>query len=238
MSKNLLLTFYTITAIGASLSQLSASTIAYFGDGWALESDALVNLAPTNPALSISSLFSSGFEDNNLTRNEFGSSGSTPAGPTAGSAVGSEWYFIRGTQMTNFPSTFDDYFGFTVTANGSNTLDLKTLRYDLVSIANSNFVNEPNDGDQFIATAEAFLSLDGGMSFDSIGSISAASGTPGGGFGMVESANFDLSEYTGVSSIEIRIVLSDDILDTVTSGNQSAVASFLQGIQLDATAMP
>ncbi|MGZ0654799.1 hypothetical protein ACWPKO_15720 [Coraliomargarita sp. W4R53] len=238
MNKNLLLTLYTVSTIGASLSQTSASTIAYFGDGGAADSAALVNLVPTNPDLTITSLFISGFEDNNLTRNEFGNSGSTPAGSTAGSAVGSEWFFIRGTSMTNSPSTVDDYFGFTVTANGSDTLDLNTLKYDLVSVASSNFINDPNDDDPFTATAEAFLSVDGGTSFASIGSISATSAVAGSGFGVVESANFDLSGYSGASSIEIRIVLSDDILDSVSAGNQSAIASFVQGIQLDATAIP
>ena len=229
MNTPLLLTFCSVASIAVQASQ--AATIASFANGIDTDNNALINKALTDTAYTVTNLTRIGFEGAPLiTRNEFGATPTTPAGPTAGSNSGSEWFFARASFMTyNDSTTVDDYFGFTVTANGSNTLNLESLKYDLVSVANSGFT------DSFTAKAEAFISVDGG-SFSAIDAITATSLGSAEGFGIVNSANFDLSAYTGAASIEIRIALSDDI--TNAGLNQAGAASFLQGIQLNGTAIP
>ncbi|MGZ0708819.1 hypothetical protein ACWPKO_10830 [Coraliomargarita sp. W4R53] len=212
MKKYTLLAICFFAAIGASMSHAATPSVG-FANGSDTGAAALVNNVASDPTFTVSDLSNVGFGAT-ITRDDFGTVGGvTPAGPTANSSAESHWLFMRLSDIANSPSLTDDYFGFTVSATGSNTLDLGVLKYDLVSVANTTMPSS------FITTGEAFLSVDGG-SFSSVGSISAASLEPEAGFGTVVSASLDLSAYTGVTTAEIRIVMSDNLADTVTSGQQ------------------
>ncbi|MGZ0654882.1 PEP-CTERM sorting domain-containing protein [Coraliomargarita sp. W4R72] len=227
MKPHAFLVFCATAIVGVPCSQ--AATLAYFQDGTGVDSAGLTNIAPPDAAYAVSVLDAVGFSANasEITRSEFalGTGGPAPAGPTAGSDVGSEWFFARSTTTQVNPGTGNDYYGFTVTANGGNTLSLQSLKYDFVSVLNAG-----DSTTSITASAEAFLSVDGG-SFSSIGAVTAFDDKVAAGFGVVQSANFDLSSIAGATSIEIRIGIGDDV-------STNSAASFLQGIELSGSAIP
>lgn len=221
----------TFTLISASLLAICTSqgaVIAYYVDGTDADGLALANLV-TNPGVTVSALSAVGFTGGtSITRPDFGVA--TPAGPTAGSSAGSEWLFARSKDTTGtgatVPGTAADYFGFTVTAGGTETLNLTTLRFDFVAVVDAAGTIE--------GKAQAFINVDGG-GFNPIGSEFLATSTAGSGpthfFGTVTQASVDLSSITGASSVEIRIGLADN-------RDEDGKATFVQGIQLDANIVP
>ncbi|MGZ0709696.1 PEP-CTERM sorting domain-containing protein [Coraliomargarita sp. W4R53] len=226
MKPHAFLVFCGTAIVGVPCSQ--AATLAYFQDGTRVDAAALVNIGSLDSAYSVSALDAIGFssDSSQTTRSEFGASaGDVPMGPTAGSDAGSEWFFARSTTTQVNPGTGNDYYGFTVTANGGNTLSLQSLKYDFVSVLNAG-----DSTTSITASAEAFLSVDGG-SFSSIGAVTAFDDKVAAGFGVVQSANFDLSSIAGATSIEIRIGIGDDV-------STNSAASFLQGIELSGSAIP
>jgi hypothetical protein len=211
-----------LAATGTSPTDLIASYV----DGTDADAAALVELT-NNPDVTASALsrvgFLSGDETDRTTRNEFGSGNTTPAGPTAGSSSGSEWLFARGNSGGGLPTDLtpvstDDYWGFTVTANGSETLDLNRLKFDFVA----GMANQSSD---YEGVAQVFIDVDGG-GFNPIGSPFSVTATDALSFGTVVEADVDLSSITGASSVEIRIALAAD-------ENNAGKGLWVQGIQLD-----
>ena len=202
-----------------------AELVASYNDGTAADAAALTNLASA-ASVAVTDLSAVGFEGGALiTRDSFGGQGSTPAGPTAGSAAGSDWLFARSYNDTaihnSTPVSTTDYFGFTVTASAGKMLNLETLAFDLTSIADADAAT----GTTY--TAQVFCSVDGGA-FATIGSP-VSSTVDAKGWGPITSANIDLSTVTGARSVELRIGLGDEGLDSQSG------AAWIQGIQLNAS---
>jgi len=207
---------------GIQLNGTVAPKFAYFNDGTAADADALTNLA-TVAYVTVSDLSVNRVNDGNITRTEFGGASSTPAGPTAGSAAGSEWLFFRSTVIdASAPVSTQDFFGFTVTADYGKALNLDNLKFDLTTIAgNSGSTN-------YTATAQVFVAVDGGA-FTAIGS-SVSSTAAAVGWGTLESVNVDLSTIMNASSVEFRVGLGDNM-------DNSSAATWVQGLQLNSTAL-
>jgi hypothetical protein len=203
--------------------------IASYTDGTAADTAALTNLAPPVSGIAaVSDLAGKGFEGSlnptaSTTRNEFGGT-PTPAGPTAGSAAGSEWLFARSSFMGDAPGTTTDYFGFTVTADAGKTLTFDSFTFDLVGINNANST-------PWTFTAQLFVAVDGGA-FTSIGSAVTSNATDTEDeFAAVKSVTIDLSGMAGANSVEFRLELGDDL-------KSSSRAAYVQGIQLNGTVVP
>ena len=199
-----------------------ADLLAYFGDGVVADAAAFSDLAG-NSSVIVSALQMVDFQDSaaRITRTEFGAAPFTPAGPTAGSGVGSEWFFARANVIQSTPSSTTDYFGFTVSAIGG-TLELDDLVFDRTSRA-----NEPGG---IITTFDVFVSVDSGA-FNSFGSDTITDPGTLNVFGPATTQTTDLSSITGASSVEVRIALGDN------SGLPSK-SSWAQGIQLNGTVVP
>ena len=218
-----------IAVTGAMLaSGANADLLVYFGDGVLADQTARdTNLAPANADITVSTLGDVGSDTGDsarITRNEFGPTQPLPAGPTAGSSSGSEWFEARSTENADPVSSTDNYYFFTVDAGPGLTLDLTSLKYDFVVASNGAAVGE--------AVIEAFVSVDNGA-FNSFGSITAiddggVSDEPG----AVATANLDLSSITGAESVEVRIGVG------YTQGNTGSISGFMQGIQLDGSVVP
>lgn len=216
---------------GAALALTTASTnshaalLAYYGDGLLVDAPALANIAPVNADITVSSLSDVGAQTGDpvrITRNAF--STPTPAGPTAGSAIGSEWFEARSTENQGTPSSTDNYFVFTVDAEPGFLLNLEELRYD--------FWVSPTTSATTSADVEAFVSVDGG-SFVSFGSITAIDNDGDANVAApVATANLDLSSITGAESVEVRIGVG------YSQGNSAGISGFAQGIQLEGSVVP
>jgi len=208
-----------VLAMSATVAQ--ADVLAYYCDGTDQQADALTELA-SHADVTAGSLQNVGFEgDPQITRTSWGDA--TPAGPTAGSSAGSAWLKARLTKIPATPISTDDYFGFTVTANGGDDLDLSTLTFDLTLGSNG--------GAQDVRFAyNVFASKDGGA-FASVASGFTAehdSFTPGPDFLLpVETKVIDLSGLADANQYEFRIALGDD------GDNESSASAFVQGIKLD-----
>jgi sialate O-acetylesterase len=212
---------------GASLQVLSDASpthMASYNDGTDTDAAALVNLATVSSNYTVSGLASVGFyEAAYITRTSFGAT--TPAGPTAGSAAGSEWLSARSTIIHDLGSA-SDYFGFTVTAAADHVLDLTSLKFDMAAASG---VTNLATGYNF--STQVYVSQDGGL-FAAIGSPLTASVADGvAGFSSVVSANIDLSSITGAGSVAIRIGVGDALIGADVN-SQSAVG-LVQGIQLN-----
>ena len=210
-------------ALGIAVATpVHGTLLAYYVDGVDIDSAALIDQA-ANGDVTASNLSNVGFEGGtSITRTEFGTGPSTPAGPTAGSGVGSEWLFARANATQPNPGTTTDYFGFTVSAN-TGTLNLTDLVFDRTNRANtSGGIN---------TTYEVFVSVDSAP-FASFGSDTITAPAVLGTFlDPATTQTTDLSSITGASSVEIRIALGDN------SGVASK-SSWVQGIQLNGTVVP
>jgi sialate O-acetylesterase len=197
--------------------------IAYFNDGTAADADALANLM-SGAFATVSGLANVGFyEPAYITRTSFGIA--APAGPSAGSAAGSEWLSARSTLIHDLGSD-SDYFGFTVTAATSHALNLTSLKFDMAAASG---VTTLATGYNF--STQVYVSQDGGA-FAAIGSPLTASLAGGvAAISSVVSANIDLSSITGANSVAIRIGVGDALIGADVNSN-SAVG-LVQGIQLD-----
>ena len=203
---------------------VQAERIASYNDGTDADADALINLASA-ASVTVTDLSPVGFEiASGLDITRTGYDATSPAGPTAGSSIGSEWLFARASKiLSGAPRTTTDYFGFTVTADSGKMLDLTNIKFDLVSTANAS----PAYAE--IYTAQVFYSVDGGA-FASIGSsVSSTAPSVSDVWSSITTANIDLSTITGASSVEIRIGLGD------AGTSDTNGAAFVQGRQMDAT---
>lgn len=212
----------TATLVGTSAN---ADLLAYYGNGLLEDAAALANIAPVNADITVSGLSDVGAQTGDgtrITRPLFATP--TPAGPTAGSAEGSEWFEARSSENQGAPSSTDNYFVFTVAANPGSFLDLDVLKYD--------FWVSDGVGSGAEASVEAFVSVDGG-SFVSFGSI-AASDTDGdtGLSAPLATANLDLSSITGAETVEVRLGVG------YSQGNSAGIDGFVQGIQLEGDVVP
>ena len=193
-----------------------AASLVYFVNGSDADAAALNNLTMT-PDFTVSTLDNVGFEGGtSITRTEF-SAPSTPAGPTAGSAVGSEWLFCRGTTTQGTPDTTTDYFGFTVTADSGKMLNLNDLTFDVT--------NRLNTTGSLTTQCDIFASVNGGA-FTSYGLYSTTAHTAQNVFLTPETVVTNLSGITGANSVEIRIAMGDN-------SGMTSKASWIQGIVLD-----
>jgi hypothetical protein len=215
--KKFLVSSIVISAIFVFASTSArAALIGAYVDGTDNDAAALVNIAPQAPGAILSNLSNIGFEGgSSITRTEFASP-STPAGPTAGSGVGSQWLFSRANKTQATPGTNTDYYGFTVDAAVGRVLDLTDLRFDRTSRANS--------GGGINTTYEVFASVEGGA-FASYGSSGISAPAALNTWAVPSTQVTDLSSITGAESVEIRIALGDN-------SGVAGKSSWVQGIQL------
>lgn len=212
-------TMAATTSVSPTSAVVVSDPIAYFNDGTAADKDALANLMSSAFA-TVSRLASVGFyEAAYITR------AGNFAGPTAGSAAGSEWLSVRSTVINNLRSA-SDYFGFTVTATAGHVLDLTNLKFDMAAYSGA---TTPAAGYNF--STQVYVSQDGGA-FAAIGSPLTAS-VAGGvkGPSSVVSANIDFSSIIGANSVEIRIGVGDALIGADVSS--PSAMGFVQGIQLN-----
>jgi hypothetical protein len=152
-------------------------------------------------------------------RTSWGSAGATPAGPLAGSAVGSNWRLWRAISLNDVASNSSDYAGFVF--NSLNELELGNLSFDLAAASdNAGTIN---------GEYNVFVSKNGGA-FISLGSGIGTSLVTAGGWAN-NTVVVDASSVGTVQSgdqLDFRIGLADN------SGSNSK-GVFLQGIQLEAT---
>ncbi len=221
-----------VVALAVACTPANAAVLAFFVDGTDADAAALANKADVSPLFTVSALSNVGFAGTtNITRNEFGTANpTTPAGSVAGSSAGSEYLFQRSSQTIAEPGTTTDYYGFTITGNGGNTIDLTSIRFNFVAA-----VNDEGDGilgnESLTALSQVFASVNGGT-FNAIGlAVTAFDDDADNAFGTVQTANVDLSGITGANSVEIRIGVGDD------AGSQNR-ASFIQGIELNGIPEP
>ncbi|MEM1085181.1 MAG: hypothetical protein AAGI48_13800 [Verrucomicrobiota bacterium] len=222
-----------LAAAAMVVSNADAALLAFYGNGLLADAAAEANLASPPIEVTVSDLDSFGVlagsgpgdtpggDPSRITRPSFGTA--TPAGPTAPSLSGSEWFEARSVENQGTPGTADNYFFFTLTADPGTTLDLTSLKYD--------FWLSDAGGGAAVADAEAFISVDSGA-FTSVGSINATDNLGNGVSASVSSANFDLTAITGAETIEVRIGIG------YSTGNSSGTSGFVQGIQLDGAVVP
>ncbi|WP_411847089.1 hypothetical protein AAFN60_06465 [Roseibacillus persicicus] len=220
--KNIIHIFLLSSALSGTSAR--AELMAYYGSGTEVDAAALLNLAPTIANVTVSDLSDLGAQTGDterITRPAF--STDTPAGPTANSAVGSEWFEARSTENQGDPGTTDNYFFFTATAADGFLIDLASLKYDF-------WVSDAGGG-ATTAAAEGFVSVNGGE-FVSFGSITATDNLGVGVSAPVASADLDLSSIKGAQSVEIRIGIG------YSEGNAFSISGFMQGIQLEGAIVP
>lgn len=221
MKRPLVLSIAAILAAVISPS-VDADVIAFYGNGTDADAAALPNAAAAVAGVTVSDLADVGAQTGDparITRPSFGTD--TPIGTVAGSAQGSEWFEARSTENQGAPSSVDNYFFFTATADAGSALDLVSLRYNW-------WVSPANDGLVAEAAAEAFISVDGGA-FTSVGSVTAIDNDNVGAVAAAPvTANFDLSAITGAQSVEVRVGIG------YSQGNSNAISGFAQGFELDA----
>jgi hypothetical protein len=198
----------------------AASIISYL-DGTASD-------APTFEATGITGANLT-YNSNDTFRTSFGGAGDTPAGPTAGSAVGSNWRLFRKNDLDTSTVSTDDYasFSFTVGAAAAGT-QLGDLTFDLAGGA----ANSASGG--IDVAYEVYTNINGG------GFVSQ--GTSGGFQQLI--ADADINQFSDVltsvvdlsgagalnagDSVEVRIALATE--DNVGAAN---IGLFIQGIQLE-----
>jgi|GEM_PF-1846495 len=224
--------FIPLVVALSSANIANAVLIGSYVNGTDVDADAFTNLAPAVTGATVTDLVNFGLEaGGNITRTSFNVD--TPAGPTAGSSMASEWLFGRignpgGTGFVAADSG-NFYTGFTITADTGNALDLTDLVFDYYGTSNdSNLL--------FMGQAEAFLSVDGGA-FTSFGSVvSNDTDAVIGNNGPVVTADFDLSSITGAETVEVRIAFGTD--GSTAGANPFAATGFVQGIQLNGEIVP
>lgn len=224
MKKQLLLAL--MTAAGTTMATTAnADLIAFYGNGTDADAAALLSVAAPVAGVTVSDLSDVGAQTGDpsrITRTSFGAD--NPAGPTAGSGVGSEWLEARSSENQGPASSADNYFVFTATADAGSVLNLATLKYDIHA--------HPNDATVTEMAAEAFVSVNGG-SFVSFGSVTSLDDDGDAATVVAAStANLDLSSITGADSVEVRIGIG------YAQGNSTGISGFVQGIQLDGTVVP
>lgn len=214
-----------------------ADLLAFYNDGSEADAAAEPNIAAPVGNVTVSSIDSfgvlagtgktlpsgdpTGGDASRITRPGFATP--TPAGPTAGSASGTEWFEARSGENQGTPTSTDNYFFFTLEADPGFALDLTSLKYD--------FWVSSGSGVATAATVEAFVSVDGGA-FVSFGSTSSSDTGAAGDVAAVGTANLDLSSITGAESVEVRLGVG------YSSGNSDSASGFLQGVQLEGDVVP
>jgi len=222
------ITLITTSAVALAASAANAALFANYVDGTDVDTAAYTNLASSVVGVTVTNLAPFGLEGGvNVTRDSFAAV--TPAGPTAGSAAGSEWLFGREGLAIGAASSTDNYVAFTITADPGNTLSLTNLVYDYYATSNEVAL-------LFEGQAEAFISVDSGA-FNSFGSVSS-SDVDGVllNNGAVVTANLDLSSITGASSVEVRVAFGN--AGTNSGVNLFGGTGFVQGIQLNGDVVP
>ena len=215
--------------LGTSLAlPAHAATIAYYVDGTDADAAAFTNLAAADPDFTVTDLSQVGLTNSTETSIN---GNLTPAGPTAGSAAGSEWLFASSGSMGNTANpdddpfvsgavSSDDYYSFTVTGNGGVTVDPSSLKFDLVLMRSSVSTQFINYSVFASANGGAFTSVgDGFKDFDTVDVSS------------VSTIDLDLSSLADSSSYEFRIALADQ----TSQNNRHAL---IQGIQFDVVPEP
>jgi len=228
-SKLLPIGFASLLTIGSA----NAALIASYIDGTVSNG---ANLAAPVAGITVSALTDEGIGgDSSITTLTSATRGTetltTPAGPTAGSAVGSLWASATRVDLDDILDSTNDYYTFTVTAESGNLPSLATLRFDMVAA-------NVNSNGPLISTYQLFVSADGGA-FASVGASGTATASsddlfPGDqltSLSPVTSANIDLSGLSEANSYVFRIALADN------SGAGDKY-TWIQGMQLTAIPEP
>ena len=194
------------------------SLLSTYVNGTAADAAAFAQLTTTT-GYSASSLSSVGLSTgSSITMGNYGGNG-LPAGPTAGSPSGSEWLAVTASLAGSAtPVSTDNYYGFTVTGTGGNTIDPSSLTFDGVCATADNATGG------ITAYYQIFAAADGG-SFASVGSVGSIVGpTTSNTMGALATVAIDLTSLAAAGSYEFRIALGSNS----TSPRKSI---FLQGIQ-------
>ena len=148
-------------------SNANAALLASYVDGTAVNAAAFTNLI-TTIGYTATSLTDVGLTTS--TASTYGGN-NLPAGPTAGSSAASQWLSITAGNLDNTttPVSTAEYFGFTVTGTGGNTIDPSSLNFDWVLATGTSATGG------ITAYYQLFAAADGG-SFVSVGSVGSISG--------------------------------------------------------------
>jgi hypothetical protein len=161
-------------------------------------------------------------------RTSFGGAGATPAGPTAGTASGSNWRLWRKSNITEALSASDNYAGFTINIGAAaDGITLGDLTFDLAGGG----ANSATGG--IDVNYQAFAQVNGG-GFSAVGSpsgfIQLLADATINSFSPVVTGTVDLSSLGALSAgdtVDIRISVQSE--DGVGSTN---IGLFMQGIKL------
>ncbi len=169
------------------------------------------------------------YEGDDTFRTAFGGAGPTPAGPTSGTAAGSNWRLWRKGSIAGTMNSTEDYAGFTATVGAAaNGITFGDLSFDLAGGAANNATGGID------VNYQVFAQVNGG-GFNAIGSPSgfielipdATINT----FSAVLTGVVNLSSLGALSTgdiIDIRLAVRSE--DTVGLAN---IGLFMQGIHLE-----
>ena len=139
------------------------------------------------------------------------------------------WFDVNGNNAQS-NNTYAKYWGFTLTADAGNVLNLNTISFDIATVAKDAVVD--GDGGSLSASYRVQYSTDGGLTFTELQTanletlvVPAGSSLPL--FSSIQNIVVDASSVTGVS--EVLIAISPDISEAATERSGGWVTAPLTG---------
>ena len=189
--------------------------------------DGTAGTAPVAQAAGITATNIS-YESNDAFRTSFGGAGATPAGPTAGTASGSNWRLWRKSAIDSTLSSADDYAGFSFDVGAAAAgMGLTTLTFDLAAGAANNAA-----GGMEVAY-EVFTQVNGGGFISRGGQTTLTellADNERDQFSEVLTGVVDLSGVGALQlndTVDIRIALANE-----DNEGQANIGLFMQGVEL------
>ncbi|QTN32070.1 PEP-CTERM sorting domain-containing protein [Akkermansiaceae bacterium] len=196
----------------------AATLLASYADGTAANAAAFTNLT-TPSGYTASALSQNGLVSTTATAAQ---GFTTPAGPNAGSAAGSQWINPTAGTVAASPAFDGDYFQFNVSGSGGNLIDPSELSFDL-SAASSG-------GTNYTLSYVVFASTDG-TNFSSAGSGSYTLNVSSGTMGVPATQVIGLTSLANSASYTFRIAVGDN-------SSQNNKTSIFQGFRLQGDVIP